>query len=301
MRIHDPTARYEAAQGQPEALNMGPSLSQGFPQHIPESLLQQNMNNNCQDQTSALLMFLIGDSMQNEPNIAPFFDKKQPQENLESKQSPEKKKRSQVRNACVNCQKSNKKCDEARPCSRCIKHNLFDSCINSKRKKRQKGIKRGPYKRRNKITQDKAETMQPMHTMIPMFEAQPTPPEIDNYLPEFTNHPLYDFNPLSRFYMQTLPMPPLDTPVTYSNMPLYEDGTAASPTVLIDPFTRYPVKNIENTQGIMPTLLDNGPLNCTMDHLLENQPETSYRPLSVSHETDLGALASLCAAVLGEE
>ncbi|KAG5519289.1 hypothetical protein PMAC_001914 [Pneumocystis sp. 'macacae'] len=289
-----------ASEDQQEELNIGSSISQEFSQDTSESLFQQTINGNCQDQTSALLMFLIGDSMQNEPNPAPFSDKKQPQEDLESKQSPEKKKRSQVRNACVNCQKSNKKCDEARPCSRCIKHNLFDSCINSKRKKRQKGLKRGPYKRRNKPVQDKIQTAQPPHSMITMFEAQPTP-EFDTYLPEFTAHPLYDFNPLHRFCMQSLPTPPLDPPLTYPNMPFYEDGTTAPPAMLIDPFTRYSMKNVENTQEIMPTLLDDGPLNCTMDHLLETQPETSYRPLPVSHETDLGTLASLCAAVLGEE
>ncbi|KAI8378744.1 hypothetical protein EDC96DRAFT_493047 [Choanephora cucurbitarum] len=56
-----------------------------------------------------------------------------------------KPKRQQVKNACIHCQKACKKCDNGRPCQRCIKYNLSDTCRNSERKKRQKGIKRGPY------------------------------------------------------------------------------------------------------------------------------------------------------------
>ncbi|KAG0318673.1 hypothetical protein BGZ99_005517 [Dissophora globulifera] len=60
----------------------------------------------------------------------------------------QKPKRRQVKNACVNCQKACKKCDEGRPCARCIKYGLTDTCVDSTRKIRKKGIKRGPYKRR---------------------------------------------------------------------------------------------------------------------------------------------------------
>ncbi|KAL1924190.1 uncharacterized protein VTP21DRAFT_7225 [Calcarisporiella thermophila] len=63
---------------------------------------------------------------------------------------PAGQKRHQVKNACVNCQKACKKCDDGRPCQRCIKYGLTDTCVNSPRKERKKGIKRGPYKRRNK-------------------------------------------------------------------------------------------------------------------------------------------------------
>ncbi|KAL0080081.1 Zn(2)-C6 fungal-specific transcription factor [Phycomyces blakesleeanus] len=57
-------------------------------------------------------------------------------------------KRKQVKNACVNCQKACKKCDEGRPCKRCVKLGLTETCINSPRKERRKGVKRGPYKKR---------------------------------------------------------------------------------------------------------------------------------------------------------
>ncbi|EPQ29129.1 uncharacterized protein PFL1_03417 [Pseudozyma flocculosa PF-1] len=57
-------------------------------------------------------------------------------------------KRKQVKNACVNCQKACKKCDEGRPCGRCVKYGLTDTCQDSSRKERRRGVKRGPYKRR---------------------------------------------------------------------------------------------------------------------------------------------------------
>ncbi|KAG0247456.1 hypothetical protein BG011_001451 [Mortierella polycephala] len=65
----------------------------------------------------------------------------------------QKPKRRQVKNACVNCQKACKKCDEGRPCTRCIKYGLTDTCVDSTRKVRKKGVKRGPYKRRIPQTQ----------------------------------------------------------------------------------------------------------------------------------------------------
>lgn len=75
-------------------------------------------------------------------------------------------KRKQVKNACgtllpircnfynyncydlwiVNCQKACKKCDDGRPCTRCVKYGIEDTCINSSRKERKKGVKRGTYR-----------------------------------------------------------------------------------------------------------------------------------------------------------
>ena len=64
-------------------------------------------------------------------------------------QQPVKSKRRQVKNACTNCQKACKKCDDARPCLRCVKYGISEECVDSQRKERQKGIKRGPYKKRD--------------------------------------------------------------------------------------------------------------------------------------------------------
>ncbi|ORX82748.1 hypothetical protein K493DRAFT_388490 [Basidiobolus meristosporus CBS 931.73] len=47
-------------------------------------------------------------------------------------------KRRQVKNACINCQRACKKCDEGRPCQRCIKYGLTDTCRNSLRKDRRR-------------------------------------------------------------------------------------------------------------------------------------------------------------------
>ncbi|CEP14925.1 hypothetical protein [Parasitella parasitica] len=67
----------------------------------------------------------------------------------------EKPKRKQVKNACVNCQKACKKCDDGRPCKRCTKLGLIATCRNSDRKERKKGVKRGPYKKRQIHNKDK--------------------------------------------------------------------------------------------------------------------------------------------------
>ncbi|KAF9008337.1 hypothetical protein BDQ17DRAFT_1323686 [Cyathus striatus] len=62
---------------------------------------------------------------------------------------PLRSKRRQVKNACTNCQKACKKCDDARPCLRCVKYGVSDECVDSQRKERKKGVKRGPYKKRD--------------------------------------------------------------------------------------------------------------------------------------------------------
>ncbi|KAI0320581.1 hypothetical protein OF83DRAFT_556441 [Amylostereum chailletii] len=59
-------------------------------------------------------------------------------------------KRKQVKMACTNCAGACKRCDEARPCERCVKYGLQETCVDGVRKERKKGIKRGPYKRKNK-------------------------------------------------------------------------------------------------------------------------------------------------------
>ncbi|KAI9508573.1 hypothetical protein F5148DRAFT_879965 [Russula earlei] len=61
-------------------------------------------------------------------------------------------KRKQVKMACTNCATACKRCDEARPCQRCQKYGLADSCVDGVRKARKVGIKRGPYKRKSKLS-----------------------------------------------------------------------------------------------------------------------------------------------------
>ncbi|KAG6883895.1 hypothetical protein C0992_007520, partial [Termitomyces sp. T32_za158] len=65
-------------------------------------------------------------------------------------------KRKQVKMACTNCANACKRCDESRPCERCIKYNTPETCVDGQRKERKKGIKRGPYKRKNKLASSDA-------------------------------------------------------------------------------------------------------------------------------------------------
>ncbi|TFK48937.1 hypothetical protein OE88DRAFT_444506 [Heliocybe sulcata] len=61
-----------------------------------------------------------------------------------------KPKRKQVKMACTNCAAACKRCDENRPCDRCQKYGIADTCVDGTRKERKKGVKRGPYKRKRK-------------------------------------------------------------------------------------------------------------------------------------------------------
>lgn len=44
-------------------------------------------------------------------------------------------KRKQVKQACANCQRACKKCDDVRPCQRCIKLGMEESCFDTLRKR----------------------------------------------------------------------------------------------------------------------------------------------------------------------
>ncbi|KZT24863.1 hypothetical protein NEOLEDRAFT_1156614 [Neolentinus lepideus HHB14362 ss-1] len=67
-----------------------------------------------------------------------------------------KPKRKQVKMACTNCAAACKRCDENRPCDRCQKYGITDTCVDGVRKERKKGVKRGPYKRKRKPEVDSA-------------------------------------------------------------------------------------------------------------------------------------------------
>lgn len=45
----------------------------------------------------------------------------------------------------MNCQKACKKCDDGRPCERCVKYGLESTCRDSARKERRRSSKRGTY------------------------------------------------------------------------------------------------------------------------------------------------------------
>ncbi|KAI0078653.1 hypothetical protein K474DRAFT_1706371 [Panus rudis PR-1116 ss-1] len=87
-------------------------------------------------------------------------------------------KRKQVKMACTNCASACKRCDDARPCERCVKYGLADTCVDGIRKERKKGIKRGPYKRKNKQASNGESSSSPQATAIQPPPSQPEGPEI---------------------------------------------------------------------------------------------------------------------------
>ncbi|EMR10593.1 hypothetical protein PNEG_01298 [Pneumocystis murina B123] len=275
------------------------SIPANFPLHSSELPFQQIANNNDQNQASTFLMLLYGDSSQENSNFSSLPNEQLTINNLEMMRPPVKKKRCQVRNACVNCQKSNKKCEEVRPCSRCIKNHLVDSCTNSKRKKRQKGIKRGPYKRRKKIVMDNNPIAPSMDTMVPLLET-PATTNMDSSLIDFTGQQFFEFDSFPRLFMQSLSVPSLDSMSSYPAMPPFEDNHTSSETA-IDSAIQCPTRPQDNPLEMVSTLLDDTLMKSFTGHVLDSRMDPSCRPLSLGHEADLGTLASLCAAVLGEE
>ncbi|KDN48979.1 hypothetical protein RSAG8_02332, partial [Rhizoctonia solani AG-8 WAC10335] len=80
---------------------------------------------------------------------------------VEDSSTPVRPKRKQVKNACSACQRACKRCDVGRPCERCIKYGMAETCRDSQRKERKKGIKRGPYKKRDGMVNDHLQRMSP--------------------------------------------------------------------------------------------------------------------------------------------
>ncbi|KAF6764957.1 hypothetical protein DFP72DRAFT_869657 [Ephemerocybe angulata] len=96
-------------------------------------------------------------------------------------------KRRQVKNACTNCQRACKKCDDARPCLRCVKYGVSEECVDSQRKERKKGVKRGPYKKRDgrayRIADRTVSTIEAQVPGPPQVQSSATPPQLPQYLP----------------------------------------------------------------------------------------------------------------------
>lgn len=60
----------------------------------------------------------------------------------------ERKRRNQVKVACIHCKRACKKCDDVRPCGRCVRIGQADTCEDAPRKERSKGKSRGPYNKK---------------------------------------------------------------------------------------------------------------------------------------------------------
>ncbi|KAI9299239.1 hypothetical protein K502DRAFT_361758 [Neoconidiobolus thromboides FSU 785] len=97
-----------------------------------------------------------------------------------------KPKRKQVKIACSNCKASCKKCNESRPCERCVSKGIGDTCVDSIRKPRKKGTRRGPYKK----------------TIMRSFESRTKLPPISNLMTTLSPivNPVNQFEPSSNFF-----------------------------------------------------------------------------------------------------
>ncbi|KAJ7580986.1 hypothetical protein C8J56DRAFT_958752 [Mycena floridula] len=130
--------------------------------------------------------------------------------NFPTQISPRSKRR-QVKNACTSCQRACKKCDDARPCLRCVKYGIPDECVNSQRKERKKGMKRGPYKKRDGKGSAAEQEVLPQH----QENGSDPPPGSDDTL-SAVGVPSYmssvSYGPQSGFYSQPYSSPPLPKP-----------------------------------------------------------------------------------------
>ncbi|KZT20256.1 hypothetical protein NEOLEDRAFT_1245330 [Neolentinus lepideus HHB14362 ss-1] len=147
---------------------------------------------------------------------------------------PLRTKRRQVKNACTNCQKACKKCDDARPCLRCVKYGIAEECIDSQRKERKKGIKRGPYKKRDgkgSSTSDRADS--------PSASAPTLPPTLP---PTGMPSAQMSYMPFGYYgqYPPGVPSKPGEAPAYFP--PFYFAPVAAAPQQL-------PGQDGEGTQG----------------------------------------------------
>lgn len=122
-------------------------------------------------------------------------------------------KRRQVKSACVNCRKACKKCEEQRPCCRCTRLGLQDSCIDYQRKPRVKGYKRGQYRTTSARCHEHDLVMIPASAAVfapdicvnvvqdqqsrgPLKRDYPVAPQLDDWVETLHGSPLGDFDPV---------------------------------------------------------------------------------------------------------
>ncbi|KAF8738606.1 hypothetical protein AX14_010903 [Amanita brunnescens Koide BX004] len=145
---------------------------------------------------------------------------------------PTRAKRRQVKNACTNCQKACKKCDDARPCLRCVKYGMQEACISSQRKERKKGVKRGPYKKRESKERQSAphDAPQPLPHLVQPIPPPVSPPPHPPYMSIGLPPAYYPPHPLSK----TADPPPLYPPYLFAQLqpvhPSHNAQDGVSPT-----------------------------------------------------------------------
>lgn len=100
MRIHDPAESPAIIYDLSGPVKQNMNIPVNFPLHSSELPYQQIISNNDQNQASTFLMFLYGDSPQENSSFSSVPNQQLTINNLEMMRPPVKKKRCQVRNAC---------------------------------------------------------------------------------------------------------------------------------------------------------------------------------------------------------
>ncbi|KAF8528511.1 hypothetical protein BU17DRAFT_61173 [Hysterangium stoloniferum] len=120
-----------------------------------------------------------------------------------------KPRRKQVKIACTNCATACKRCDETRPCERCIKYGMSESCRDGIRKERERGVLRGRYNKKKRQEEREPEAVQSNSnnewtppTDALSFPGGPAPPG--------------SFPPPEGYYPAFYPIPPSHGPGTQS-------------------------------------------------------------------------------------
>ncbi|RKP19723.1 hypothetical protein ROZALSC1DRAFT_22043 [Rozella allomycis CSF55] len=141
----------------------------------------------------------------------------------------------------VNCQKACKKCDDGRPCNRCIKYGIEHSCVDSQRKPR-KRTKRGPYSaNKNTEKQDFADfypSVDPSLLYSTETLGESLIPQIDMSIYQQPNRQLE--------IKRATSVPP-ESMINSYQMPLQQDLSLAYPAQqtpalrLCNPYTRFPM------------------------------------------------------------
>jgi hypothetical protein len=205
----------------------------------------------------------------------------------------------------VNCQKACKKCDDGRPCQRCIKYGLTETCIDSVRKERKKGVKRGPYKRRNQANSSSA-SASPTPTPNNIYAQSPATanPGLRQSLPfNYSQFPQYDsFNATSGYptYGYSNMMPP-----NYQhnpNMVSYQ-GLGVMPPQQQQQQQQHHQQHHQQQQQQQHDM-SGRPVNHSPQYQQHQQPqaaESKSQPNEAGEDEDgnkLSILSQLCSAVL---
>ncbi|TRM59464.1 hypothetical protein BD626DRAFT_508393 [Schizophyllum amplum] len=177
-----------------------------------------------------------------------------PRDSEASPKPTTRSKRRQVKNACTLCQKSCKKCDEARPCLRCVRYGVPERCVNSQRKERKKGTKRGPYRKRDVRDQDDLAGL-PRSPDEPQMPPPPPPPchfpTAPPVQPVFYTHPSLYPKPGEQAPSHSIVCPvsvPAQVDMGVPYIATWGWGYHAYP-----PHYQYPYKGYNDHLGVVPT------------------------------------------------